>query len=146
MSRFKGIGLSRMTMITNTDTLFMPSDSIASKHEQIVLKLYNSTKMSENFFLHQITDLGTWAEVNFRPVRSLRYSDENVLQEKYLKAIRKVNDYLIKNSFVLLNDSSKKIGYDYVCAKRSGILIFNLFCFHLPKNIYIYLKNQKKND
>ncbi len=115
-----------MTLITNTDTLFMPSGSLASQHEKIILKLYNSTKMSENFFLHQITDMGTWAEVNFRAMPSNLESNENILQEKYLRVIRKANEYLIKNTLVQTNNSPKTIDYNYVCAKRSGIFGFSL--------------------
>ena len=127
-----------MTMITSTDTLFMPSGSIANQHEQTILKLYNTTKMSENFFLHQITDMGTWAEVNFRPIspNTAANSYENVLQEKYLKVIRKVNDYLIRSTFVPINNSSEKIDFTYVCAKRSGIFVVCDLCLKFMCNFF----------
>ncbi len=111
----------RMTMITNVDQLFMPSQSLARDHENIIKSLFNSSKMAENFFLHQITDLGTWAEINFRPcVSSNDPNSDNVLQDKYINEIRKFNDYLITNTYVKLNESHR-VGLDGVCAKRQGI-------------------------
>ena len=116
----------RMTMITDTDKLFMPSESLAREHEKIIKDLFNSTKMSENFFLHQITDLGTWAEINFRPCSTqlTNGESENILQEKYINEIIKVNDYLMKNTFLKINDTTK-IGLEQVCAKRVGACLID---------------------
>lgn len=115
-----------MTMITDTDKLFMPSESLAREHEKIIKDLFNSTKMSENFFLHQITDLGTWAEINFRPCSTqlTNGESENILQEKYINEIIKVNDYLMKNTFLKINDTTK-IGLEQVCAKRAGACLID---------------------
>ena len=108
-----------MTMITDVDKLFMPTQSLAREHEEIIKNLFNSTKMSENFFLHQITDLGTWAEINFRPCATKTNGFENIFEEKYIEEIRQVNDYLIKNTYVNVNQTYK-IGFEQVCAKRAG--------------------------
>ncbi|RNA30704.1 Patched domain-containing 3 [Brachionus plicatilis] len=95
----------RMDMITKVDKLFFPIKSQAKQDERLVKSLFNKSKMlSEDFFLHQIADFGTWAEVNFQTC-----SGENILSENYLQQIKKIHGSVLEMADL-----------DQVCAKRNG--------------------------
>lgn len=114
-------GILKMKMITDTDALFMPIDSEARRDEVLVKNLFNSSSLlSKDFYLHQLHDLGTWAEVNFKvklcdPNRFTR-DQENVLKKKYIEEVKRVNDFLLANTVV----KGKNITFETVCARRNG--------------------------
>lgn len=119
LNLFLSAGMLRFNMIKDTDVLFMPQDSQARQDERLVKYIFNeSARMTGDFFLHQILDLGTWAEVNFQTCES----NENILGEEYIEQIRGVNQFLLANSLVQVNnsDDSQVIGLEQVCARRNG--------------------------
>jgi len=110
-----GFGILRLKMITDADLLFMPVESDARADELKLKSIFNSSfELSNNFFIHQLLDLGSWAEINFRPC-SL---DENVLQDKYLHEIAQINEFLLNRTYVVENGT--QIGFQELCAKRNG--------------------------
>jgi hypothetical protein len=124
-----GFGIFRLNMLTDSDDLFMTVDSEARRDEMRTKRIFNtSTVLSNNFFLHQLLDMGTWAEINFvacsnEDAASTSSSSTgepiNILQPKYIDEIKRINDYILNNAFVQLN-STHKISYEHVCAKRGG--------------------------
>lgn len=125
LNLFLSAGILRFRMITDSDTLFMPEDSQARYDELLVKKLFNeSTKMTPDFFLHQILDLGTWAEVNFQTCDP---HDKNILMEPYLILINRLHLSLLQSTFAILvsnfsdqNSRTENITFDKVCARRNG--------------------------
>jgi hypothetical protein len=104
-----------MKMITDADLLFMPVESDARADEQKLKSIFNTSfELSNNFFIHQLLDLGSWAEINFRPCSA----DDNILQDKYLHEIAQINEFLLNNTHVLENGT--RIGFQELCAKRNG--------------------------
>jgi hypothetical protein len=121
LNTFLGFFIFRMEMITNSDVLFMPTDGEARLDEKQVKELFNSSYyLSNNFYMHQLLDLGTYGEIIFQTCEtgSQTNSQDNILQEKYIDEIKMVNDYVLKNTFVTINEST--FGYNDVCAKRNG--------------------------
>lgn len=99
------LGMLRLNMITNVDNLFFPIKSQARQDETLVKNLFNNSKLaSDDFYLHQIADFGTWAEVNFQTC-----SGENILNEDYLTKIKKIHELILDMA-----------DYEQVCAKRNG--------------------------
>lgn len=125
LNLFLSAGMLRLRMITDSDTLFMPQDSQARLDERLVKQLFNeSTKMTPDFFLHQILDLGTWAEVNFQTCDSV---DNNILREPYLMLINRLHLSLLEKTFGILvtnlsdqNTKTENITFEKVCARRNG--------------------------
>lgn len=118
---FLSLFIFRLELITDTDVLFMPTDSQARIDEQQIKSIFNSTYYLENsYYMHQVLDLGTYAEINFQTcAKNPQFNTpDNILQEKYIKEINMVNDYVLKNTFVTLNNT--KFSYADVCAKRNG--------------------------
>ena len=100
----------------------MTVDSEARRDEMHVKRLFNASHMlAENFYVHQLPDMGTWAEVIFEPCGSSPGEPENILQAKYMREIKVFHDYILANTHVTLNDSSKRrVNFDQVCARRDG--------------------------
>jgi predicted RND superfamily exporter protein len=115
------VGIYRIKIITDAEDLFMPIDSEAIKDELYLKTIFNDSTTTSNFYIHQLLDMGTWAEINFIPCASDKKDKyfENILQSKYMNEIVKINDYLLQNTFVQINDSFK-LGFEHVCAKRNG--------------------------
>lgn len=107
-------GIFRINMITDTDVLFMPIESEAKLDEKHVKYLFNSSaKLSADFYLHQILDFGTWAEINFQPCKS-----DNILSEKYMTEIARISRDFVESLTVNFNNSIIK--FEDVCARRNG--------------------------
>ena len=80
-----------MEMITNSDVLFMPTDSEARSDEKHVKELFNSSYyLSNNFYMHQLLDLGTYGEIIFQTCETDSQTNiqDNILQEKYINEIK----------------------------------------------------------
>jgi len=110
-----------MEMITDSDVLFMPTDSEARSDEKHVKELFNSSYyLANNFYMHQLLDLGTYGELIFQTCETDSQTNiqDNILQEKFINEIKMVNDYVLKNTFVTINEST--FGFNDVCAKRNG--------------------------
>lgn len=121
LNLFLSAGMIRFHMITDADTLFMPEDSQARKDELLVKHIFNdSTKMTSDFFLHQILDLGTWAEINFQTCNN---NDSNILRGPYLRLIKKINSHLLNKTtaetFLNNNHTTRTIKFEDVCARRN---------------------------
>ena len=131
INAFLTCGILRMKMITDSDELYMPVDSLAKKHESDVKRIFEkSTNVAENFFLHQQLDLGTWAEVNFRSCQARPWNlvpevlsthdlQVNILTRDFIKRIAGVNEYILNKTVVHVN-STHTITFNDVCAKRNG--------------------------
>lgn len=103
-------GILRLNMITNVDDLFFPIKSQARQDEYLVKNLFNKSKLvSDDFYLHQIADFGTWAEINFQPC-----SGGNILNEDYLTKIKTIHQLIMDMA-----------DYEQVCAKRNGQCIID---------------------
>lgn len=103
-------------LIEDTDSLFMPMDSQARHDERLVKQLYNNnSKLTNDFFIHQLLDLGTWAEVNFQ---SCSPDSANIINESLLMDVRAINDYLLRRSVVDANGT--RIDFETVCARRNS--------------------------
>ena len=115
------IGIYRIKVITDAEDLFMPIDSEAIKDELYLKTIFNDSTITSNFYVHQLLDMGTWAEINFIPCATNKKQNhfENILQSKYMEEIVRINDHLLQNTFVQINDSFK-LGFEHVCAKRNG--------------------------
>lgn len=121
MNVFLGLFLFRMEMITDSDALFMPTDSEARIDERHIKTIFNSSYyLPKNFYMHQLLDLGTFGEIIFQTCGSDLDSNvqNNILQEKYINEILKVNTYVIKNTYVTADNLT--YGYNDVCARRNG--------------------------
>lgn len=106
-------------MITDSDTLFMPIDSEAKRDERLSKYLFNSSsKLSSDYYLHQILDFGTWTELNFLPCQT-----NNILEPDLLKKISQVHNWLLNNS--IIEHNSSKYFFEDVCAKRNGECIID---------------------
>jgi hypothetical protein len=96
------LGLMRLRFITEVDELFMPVGSEGRRDEARVKSIFNETAtLAHDFYIHQLPDMGTWAEVNFQscgprdPVTGLA---DNILQLKYIDEIRRVNEHILRNT------------------------------------------------
>ena len=109
-----GLFLFRLEILTDSDALFMPTDSEARLDERHVKDIFKSSYyLTNNFYMHQMLDLGTYGELLFQTCEQ-----ENILQEKYMSEIKKINEYILKNTRVTLNDTN--FGFEDVCARRNG--------------------------
>lgn len=130
LNLFLSAGMLRFNMIKDSDTLFMPVDSQARIDERNVKHLYNSSAMmTSDFFIHQLLDLGTWAEVNFQTCKP----GENILHVDYLSEIKRLNEHLLDKAKVVVNLTANSssdyedlghvkqrvIDFEEVCARRN---------------------------
>lgn len=117
-------GMYRFRMLKDADSLFMPEDSQARLDERLVKSLFNeSSKMTSDFFLHQILDLGTWAEVNFQ---TCDRKANNILSEPFINLISRINEHLLKKAVAEtnlsksdVNSTFRRITFEDVCARRN---------------------------
>ena len=110
------IGVFKMNMIKDADELFMTSNSDARKSEKYFKYLFNNTNtVNQEFYAHQLFDLGTGAEINFR-VRG--DPNANILENKYLSEILSVHRSILENVIVQINNETIK--FENVCATRNG--------------------------
>jgi hypothetical protein len=109
------LGIMRLRVITEVDELFMPVSSEARRAEARVKYLFNeSATLAHDFYIHQLPDLGTWAEVNFQPC-----GNDNILQLKYIQEIKRINEHIL-NQTVIMNAKNETISFEQVCARRFG--------------------------
>jgi hypothetical protein len=114
------LGLLKIKIINNADELFQIKNSKAVEDELLIKSLFQKNNLKENFYLYQLTDLGTGAEVNFnRKTTSSNSDNANLLSKEYFEEILRIHEYIIGNVTALGNDG-KSVGYDDLCAKRFG--------------------------
>ena len=132
------MGVFKMKMITDSDTLFMTTDSQAKIDEAKIKKMFNTEKLlADNYFIHQAPDLATWAEINFMH----KDLNANLLKKEYLSEIKNINDYMLENVNFKINDT-ETINYYKVCAQRNKNcviegynLMFNKFYEWLKESV-----------
>ncbi|CAF0815024.1 unnamed protein product [Brachionus calyciflorus] len=101
------LGILRISMLMDTDSLFFPVKSQAKIDEKFLKKVYtNETKLSNDFYLHQIADFGTWTEINFQLQDN---DDKNILKEDYLIKIKQIHEEILNIP-----------NFNLVCAKRGN--------------------------
>jgi hypothetical protein len=114
---FLSIGILKINMIEDTDKLFMLENSDAKKNEKFLKNLFNNTEITSNeFYLHQIFDFGTGAEINFK-VRG--NSSSNILEKKYLDEIQAVHFMIYENVEIKVENETYK--FKDLCAQRNEI-------------------------
>ena len=134
------LGISKFQIITDTDELFTPVGSQAKKDEILIKSLFNEERLkSSEFFMHQLADMGKWAEINFLTCLNDHGKEENILQEKYLNKIKSIYEFIKKNAIVQTNNVS--IGFEQICAKQNGKCLVDGLNL-LNSNFYI----KKLND
>jgi hypothetical protein len=105
-----------MKLIVETDELFMVSNSEAIKNEKFFKNLFNNSEfVNKEYYAHQLFDLGTGAEINFR-VRD--NPNSNILEKKYLNEILSVHEMILENINPVYEN--KTISFEDVCAKRNN--------------------------
>jgi predicted RND superfamily exporter protein len=114
-------GLVKIKIIEDADSLFMPIDSQARRLESRVKYLFNhSSKLTQDFYVHQQPDMGTWTEINFQPIHfdpSNPQRLENILQLKYVDEIRAIHTHLLESTH-FINSKNETINFESVCARR----------------------------
>ncbi len=117
------LGIFKMTMITDSNLLFTPSDSEAVSNEMLIQKLFDENRTHTNdFYLHQQPEFGKWAEINFItcPTRSNdATSARNILNKNYLNKIKQINS-LILNEILVTTANNETFGFEKICAKQKG--------------------------
>jgi hypothetical protein len=109
------LGLLKLRVITEVDELFMPVGSEARRAEARVKYIFNdSVTLAHDFYIHQLPDMGTWAEVNFQSC-----GNDNILQLKYIEEIKRINEHILKRT-VVVNSNNETISFEQVCARRFG--------------------------
>ena len=118
------LGLLRLVWIEDVDYLFLPVNSEAKRLEQRVKTLYNPerTMLTRDFYIHQLADMGTWAEVNFQTCANASPDDNNILQSKYMQAIVRLNEHILARTVVAHSSSGQQqnVSFESVCARRFG--------------------------
>ena len=109
------LGILKSNMIEDIDNLFMVRNSKAIKNEKFLKELFNSVEMvPRQFFLHQIFDLGTGGEINFR-VRG--DSTANILVKDCLDEIRGIRNLILENVTAVYENETIK--FKDICATRN---------------------------
>lgn len=120
------LGIFRLNLITDVDDLFFPIKSQAKQDEKLIKNLYNNaTMLTDDFYLHQILDFGTWAEINFQTC-----SNDNILSELYLQRIEKIHNLVLELDNI-----------DRVCAKRNGNCLIDGADLLVPDFYETYLRS-----
>ena len=134
------LGISKFNLLTNSDDLFVPIDSQAKQDEKLIKSLFSDSRLkSEEFFLHQLADLGKWGEINFLTCPNQNDEPDNILQEKYLSQIKTINDIIINSTIVHAGNQS--IGFDRICAKQNGKCLIDGLGL-LSKSFYVTKLNE----
>lgn len=111
------LGIFKMQLVTDKDVLFTLKNSEALRDEKLIHNLFNSSLDSDDFYMHQMTGMGTWGEVNFKTCsKSKDHKAENILQEKHLRTIKSIHEFLLANTTV--NIGNRTIGFEDICVKQ----------------------------
>jgi hypothetical protein len=147
-------GLFQFKVISNPDDLYMTIDSTARTNEARLKRLFNTTENNENkFFVHQLLDVGTWAEINFHPKPN---ASDNIIDKVYFDEIRHVHARILDE--ILVNDTNTNrtqlVGYMNLCAKRLrrcaiegvGLLDDDFFEFLRKNSLKLSPSNSTSDD
>jgi hypothetical protein len=142
-------GVLRMKMITDTDDLFMTINSEAKRNEKSFANIFGTSQtVQKEFYVHQIFDLGTGAEINFRVKDD---PNANILEKKYFDEISVIHKRILEHSVFTIDNTS--ISYENVCVTRRSkcwiegrsLLKWDTFFEYLQENS-LKLKQDIKND
>lgn len=78
---------------------------------------------SDDFFLHQLADFGTWGELNFLTCLKPTGRSDNILQKKYMDKIKRFNDQLLEKA--IINVNNRTISFESICAKLNGYCLID---------------------
>ena len=111
------LGAFKIKMIKDTDELFMLMNSEAKRDEKIFSNIFDKSSELNNkeFYLHQMFDLGTGAEIMFRVRED---ANKNLLERKFFDEILKIHRNILEN--VVVKNVNETIKFEDVCAKRLG--------------------------
>jgi patched domain-containing protein len=133
-------------MITDTDELYMITNSRAKQDESYLKLLFNETYQLENKqFTHQLLDLGTWAEINFHVKND---PNSNIIKQEYFNEILSIHESILKNVYIIDSKTNQTLFYKDLCAKRmnnkcalEGAGLLNLQFFD-----YLWKKSEELNE
>jgi hypothetical protein len=107
-------GILKLKLIDDVDEIYGVQNSEAKRQERYLKTIFNTTDTLKNkYYLHQLIDFGTWAEVNFRVGTD---KNKNILKIEYLKEIESILEDIKEN--VIVNFENKTYRFQDVCAKR----------------------------
>jgi hypothetical protein len=116
-------GLYALEFLPNSDEEFMVSNSEAMHNEAYLSKLFSQTNPMDNFFLHQVFNLGLYAELNFHVLYDEK---QNVLKEEYLNEIRDIHMSIVETVSIAYGNRSYK--FNDLCAKQIKMPVKNNSC------------------
>ena len=112
-------GIYRMELENDKDKLFTTVNSRAVNDQIRVNELFNSKTLNSNdFYMHQLTTLGTWAEINFVTCPNNTNNGNNILTKAYINKIREVHEFLLAETNVTINNET--FGFKEICAMQNG--------------------------
>ena len=107
-------GILKLKLIDDVDDIYGVQNSEAKKQERYLKTIFNTTDTLKNkYYLHQLIDFGTWAEINFRVGKD---KNENILKIEYLKEVKRILEEIKENVQVTYDNKTYK--FKDVCAKR----------------------------
>ena len=108
-------GSLRIKMITDTDDLFMIMNSEARRDEKYFSNIFGCKDIvREEFYMHQLFDFGTGAEIQFRVRNDPK---ANILEKKYFDEINSIHKIILQNS--VFKYENETLTYESVCVRRS---------------------------
>jgi hypothetical protein len=109
-------GILKLNIIDDVDEIYGVQHSEAKKQERYLKTIFNTTDTFENkYYIHQLIDFGTWAEINFRVAED---KNSNIIKFEYFKEIIQLLGQ-IRNDVVYKNEDNKTFRFDDLCAKRN---------------------------
>lgn len=134
-------GILRLKILTDTDELFNVKNSQAKKEETYIKNLFNLAKMEDNFYIHQLPDLGMYAEINFHVAKDPK---ENILQKIYINEISNIHKQIMNKVYFTNDTTNKTYFYNDLCTRRfNQCLIDGAELLNDP--FFLYLKEQREN-
>ena len=112
-------GIFKIKFITDQDSLFGLVGSKTKENEFYLKDLYSYNerfKQNDRFYVHQLLDLGLYAEVNFHVAAN---ASENVILKKYIDDIIRINSLIKEN--VTIQDKQRSYKYADLCAKQGSL-------------------------
>lgn len=140
-------GIMKMTLENDKDKLFTTVNSRAVSDHKRINELFNSkTLNSNNFFMHQLTTMGTWGEINFVTCPNEKGMGNNILTKEYIQKIQKVHEFLLDETIVTFEN--KTFGYKEICAVQNGKCIIEGESLLKPhfydKTLKVFMKQKEK--
>ena len=110
------VGIFNINIVKDADELFMVTNSEAKRNERLFKKLFKNTEtVNKQFYMHQLLDMGTGAEINFRVRED---PNKNILEKKYFDEILAIHQKILEN--VVADDNNETVRFEDVCTTRNN--------------------------